>query len=588
MVMRRTEPGQALFQRRDVLGPIGAEPQEYSAEGLTSAPSRAPSPFYSPLQKYVLEEMPPGGVQAKQLPGILKSKTRKEELELTGIEEWAKSFPPEQKIPKQAVIEYLSNPSNSLNLEEIHYSSKSGTWKPHWLHIPGLSAVTNPTAEIHQIVFRLANPVRGQPDYEGKGMMHWGGAGYRGVGPGARRQTGKNIVAHLRFAIVTDKQGRRTLVVEEAQSDWLTQWGKQKSSKLNAEQQGWLRRQTELEEADERVWRLQDQAEDAAADRDDNPGDREYVDRYDEIVQDYHAARDAMYELEADFHNDLDKAGYGWEELHSWKASAEGETPPAPITEELLWSMSAKRIARFAADNKIDRVVVPDGDVHRFRYGKTDLDLSEEKGAAPTRDAVSITRALRAETSRHNDPTNVFKRYYDPGRGLNKALQAVLGKEGAWEEKAFLGRYADEPENIQSKQGNMPGTGYDLSAADWTQHRKRPVAFKQQPNWNELPKGALELLDNGDKLLHLFEGMDVSTPIHELGHIALFDLPEADLATIEGIMAGGTKLADWVETDHENFARALRRMSAGARLRHLSWRTPSRSWPTGCGRSGRR
>ena len=557
MVMRRTRPGEALFQRRDVLGPIGMEPERLSPTGTPLGPTREPSPFYSSLQEYVLNEMPPGGVQAKQLPGILKSKTRKEEIALTGIEEWAKSFPPEQKIPKQAVIEYLSNPANSLNLEEIHYSSKSGTWKPHWLHIPGLSAVTNPTAEAHQIIFRLPIPIRGQPVYEGKGMMHWGGAGYRGVGPGARRETGKNVVAHLRFHIVTDKQGRKTMVVEEAQSDWLTQWGKQKSFKLTGEQSEWLKRQTELEDVQQQVYRLEDKADDAAADIRDNPGDQEYEDRYHEVVQDYHAARDRMYEVEADFHNDLDRAGIGWEELHSWKSSAEGETPPAPITEEMLWSLSAKRIARFAADNNIDRVVVPDGNVHRFRYGKTDLHKDEEMGAAPTTDAVSMTRALRAETSRHNAPTNIFKRYYDPGSGLNKALQSVLGKEGVWEEKAFLGRYADEAENIQSKQGNMPGTGYSLGSEDWALHRKRPQAFKHQPNWNELPKGALELLGNGEKLLHLFETADVSTPIHELGHIALFDLPEGDLAVIEEIMAGGTKLADWTETQHENFARAF-------------------------------
>ena len=555
MVMRRTGTDDVLFQRRDVLGPIGAEQQRISAQNARLGAVREPSPFYSPLQDYVLNEMPPGGVQAKQLPGTLAKKTRKEELAETGIIDWAKSFPPEQKIPKQAVVEYLSSPANSLNLEEVHRSSKSSQWPVKFPTVKGLSAVTDPGAEYHQIIFRMSNPSRGQAEYEGKGMMHWGDDAWAGL----RSEVGKNVIAHLRFHILTDKQGRKTMVVEEAQSDWLSQWLKSKRTRkevdLTPEQEQFLLRSDELKAAKDREYDLEDQVDDLDDERHNNPGDPEHEQRYQDALAHFKEVEAENMELEAALEGELDVAGYQWEDLYQWRDTPE-EVPPAPITEELLFSLAAKRILRFAADNKIERVVVPDGNVHRFRYGQMDpLDL--EPGSAPNMDAVSVTRALRAETGKHNEPTNMFKRYYDPGRGINKALQAELGKEGVWEEKAFLGRYADEPVNIQSKQGNMPGSTYEIGSADWTKFRKRPRAFKQQPNWNELPRGALELLENGDKLLHLFQTADPSTVMHELGHIALFDLPEGDLAVVEDIMAGGTKLADWTETDHEDFARAF-------------------------------
>jgi len=72
-------------------------------------------------------------------------------------------------------------------------------------------------------------------------------------------------------------------------------------------------------------------------------------------------------------------------------------------------------------------------------------------------------------------------------------------------------------------------------------------------------KGAVELMGNRRFRMSLFGQADITTAIHELGHIALHDLDANDLTTIERELAGGRALKDWTRHDHERFARAWER-----------------------------
>ena len=78
----------------------------------------------------------------------------------------------------------------------------------------------------------------------------------------------------------------------------------------------------------------------------------------------------------------------------------------------------------------------------------------------------------------------------------------------------------------------------------------------QRPNWDELPRGAVEFLDDERRTsrIHEFEGADISTWIHELFHSAYHDLSPADRAAVNRYYAGGRDFDEWVTAEHENYA----------------------------------
>lgn len=64
-------------------------------------------------------------------------------------------------------------------------------------------------------------------------------------------------------------------------------------------------------------------------------------------------------------------------------------------------------------------------------------------------------------------------------------------------------------------------------------------------------KGAMELLGNNRYRQTIFSHADISTVIHELGHIALYDMDPEDLAILSREFAEGRDFRDWSSEDHE-------------------------------------
>lgn len=81
----------------------------------------------------------------------------------------------------------------------------------------------------------------------------------------------------------------------------------------------------------------------------------------------------------------------------------------------------------------------------------------------------------------------------------------------------------------------------------------------QRPDFADLPKGATEFLADGRTAIRMFEGGDLSTWIHELGHIALHDLNDEDFATLAREFASGKPKEAWTTEENEDFARAFER-----------------------------
>ena len=82
-------------------------------------------------------------------------------------------------------------------------------------------------------------------------------------------------------------------------------------------------------------------------------------------------------------------------------------------------------------------------------------------------------------------------------------------------------------------------------------------ALYQRPSPKELPRGATEFLSDGRTRVHFFEGADISTMLHELFHVSLHDLRGPHLSTLADEFAGGKKIADWTEAEHEAVASAF-------------------------------
>jgi len=98
------------------------------------------------------------------------------------------------------------------------------------------------------------------------------------------------------------------------------------------------------------------------------------------------------------------------------------------------------------------------------------------------------------------------------------------------------------------------------------------------PGGGALPqsnKGAVEFLDSGKAIIHIFENADASTLLHELGHVFVRDLDGADLQVVEGWLGAGK--GEWTTEHQETWARAFERWLRDGKapipaLRRIFWR----------------
>ncbi|MFA5378401.1 MAG: hypothetical protein WC455_21785 [Dehalococcoidia bacterium] len=125
------------------------------------------------------------------------------------------------------------------------------------------------------------------------------------------------------------------------------------------------------------------------------------------------------------------------------------------------------------------------------------------------------------------------------GRPNDKHLLAIVNKYGEKIKSA-----ADiTPENLTAA----------LEARRIAKGEPEPVGISQGY------KGAAEFLQDGRAIIHAFEGADISTIVHEMGHIFRRDLPDADQATI----LNWTGEKEWSVQAEEQFARGFERWLSG-------------------------
>lgn len=505
--------------------------RQMALETAAEAESGKGAIFYSPLQQGV-QNVPWKHVPARQLPGELRKMTSKDELVESGILDWIDALPPDELVTKQQVLDYFANPANAYGIEEVIFSGRSQRWPLQFREVRGLWSKRGPLTDAYQVVFRIPGISR----YVGKAQGHWGM---------------NNVIAHMRF-LIDESEGKRTMIVEELQSDWLSEflegertfkqlgmWGKPPAGR-EADYNGLVQRYR-----DEHMTLLDEEEKLHDKFHDMDSEDPEY----EQLSQELHDLDGQIGVSWASFDQAAKDMGV---ETRHLIGDAEGRTAQAPLSEKAVIRMGVQRMLRWAAEHGVEEIVVPNGNVHRYRYGYE----GRTAGGQKTRDFTQELVATYGETMN----THLLNRLYDYGRGVNKEFSKVLGKDGEFSDEAFRGRYADEMETAGavSEEGGMPGTIFRLTADDRTRFRKPSAAFQRQPDWNGVPKGANELLaDGGKNLIHLFERADISTWIHELSHSALHDLPDADLRTLGDHFAGGKLLREWTDAEHENYARTF-------------------------------
>ncbi len=187
-------------------------------------------------------------------------------------------------------------------------------------------------------------------------------------------------------------------------------------------------------------------------------------------------------------------------------------------------------------------------------------DVTENYDAVFRGDGKSFILAKRM-----SDPWRVayIQLTYDPHGDFYRVKTALGVRKGYLIDKS--GKYRKEPlwEGAPSlHQAFLGPNAAQLAGQSDTTSIPDNIALSEGPSnkidkLEQAKKGAIQFLEDGRAILHLFESADVSTIIHELGHILRRQLSGEDLAVVESW--AGVKNGEWTTQAEEKFARGFER-----------------------------
>lgn len=262
------------------------------------------------------------------------------------------------------------------------------------------------------------------------------------------------------------------------------------------------------------------------------------------------------------------------EEIQSdWASDARrGDTAlTPPLTAVRAHALAVDRVLRYAGENGVDEVIFPEAHVQHVRNHAGGF-LDDNEAAATWEGAihdVPVDEARRGADeilSRGGGATS-FERLYE--EAYPKLAEKRLGIKGDYSTEAYHGHFSG-PTGARSEPGPIRGTVFKLDEGLREKARQPSPLYQRQPEWNNVARGANELLiGKGDRLIHLFKNADVSTWLHELAHSAVYDLPEADAKILHDYYGGGKPVTSWDVASHENYARDFERFVRTADLSFL-------------------
>jgi hypothetical protein len=555
--------------------------------------------FYSPLQR-AIEQLPGNGMKANSLKkALFKLGITKTEWEAMGLDAFWDTQTATVKggvvahndyarIEYSALQEHLSESLNAYNLDEIvrrHDVHPSEDRTLYHESLGGSLIARNPSREepYYELTMSLPGWIHGERPYGGKGYDHW-------------QQT--NVVAHIRFHIITDAEGKRALLIDEIQSDWASEWrgmgrpGREITPEerkriaeihreieiLTSEIRPIIAAQNEVYEAERALALAQNARENFDERGGGDPADRQrFLDAERRASDAYYEAMNRADERKG-LRRDLEQRR-GRLITEERRIEKRYQTPPPPFGEQEV-DLAVRRAIRWASEADVDRIIVVPGEMQSFRnvaYGKTPdgekIDFHNDEreyddvleDRAVWREAVArmtpgdLEAYGRAPDIRTSGIAPTFFKLYE--QDIPAMLEKALGVKGARKEGIFQGRYADQLQGIPDTARGLTGDhmigGFtiDLTPAAKAKGLATQRLFQRTPNWSALPRGATELLESGQRALRLFQGANIDTVIHELAHIALPDLDADSLKLVEDHFGG--PVAEWTEQQHEAFARGF-------------------------------
>ena len=504
----------------DALFQFGQERWAHGQHRLIEGAAEAPaghSIFYSPVQKWVDEAMP-RRMQAGQLRKTLERELSAEEVYNLGLDNFLDAFERNEMVFKEDFQNFLANPLNAYNLREIHLHNTRDADEEGFAAMYDIAEngtyVSRDAAlgEYHEVLFTL--PSRGRDSiYKGKGAFHWEGR--------------SDVAVHFRFHVF-EEDGRRKLLLEELQSDWVGDH----RTKANASPSPDLSEEEAIRFAElESEWKASEFQLSIARDRHERYEMQRDLDQVEYLEPKVRELEQQMAAL-----NEGKRAGFPKPPLGRG-VSARSSYINSPVR----W------LHRYAAENGVDEIIVASRETHLARNAKA-LDPRDWQNFAGG-EAADVTRWFY---DRGPHPTRSYIGYETH---IPDAFARELGVDGRRTDDAYDGHYRVPHDQNEQAAGRMPGTVFTMTDEVRARAMKPRSMYQRQPDWDALPKGAVEFAEGGRTRVHAFRDGDVSTWIHELGHTALYDLDDASRKTLETHYAGGKVVDEWVDMEHESFAR---------------------------------
>jgi hypothetical protein len=493
------------------------------------------SGFYSPAQKWATENFT-RPMQAGQLRKALEREVPREEFYNAGLDMYFDALGPNEMVAPQEFKLLLANRVNAYNLRAVVRTNTRESWEGGLGTIydqergNGVYISRDPAdGEYHEVTFELPGPGRDKAFMDKN--KHWGR---------------ENVAVHFRFHIF-DEDGVRKLVVEEIQSDWGNE------ARVQRKEGRVYREPTEREQ--QQIDDLRDEIADLSA-RSEELRDRQTV--LNNRIRGGEATSDEQSEFQINQY-ELDGLDDQWFDLSRGfefynEQFGLGNIPPPPLSGGTSSARSSylnspvRWIARHAVENDVDEVILVGRETQLLRNAKavdpgTWHRLKDEG-------AEAITEHLK-----DSPPNNRSYMSYDTD--IPKVMGREFGVEGRKVDDAYNGTYRVPHNADDDAWGQMPGTVFKVDDTFRAEAMKPKSMYQRTPDWDALPKGAVELFAGGKSRIHIFEDGDVSTWIHELGHVALHDLSDADRGVIQTHFAEGKRVEEWTELQHEDFARAF-------------------------------
>ncbi len=333
--------------------PAGAPSAAEAISGKVKVPADELG-FYSATEKAAVNLQRKSGSGQSFLNDITKQPgVKKDELEATGLTEWLKSKP---AVTKDEVVDYINNNKIQVNevtkaknlsdaekakMEELERLISKG-----WYDIPEEDINWYETTKKRYL--ENQEPRFNEPD-----LKLAGGNNYRELLLTLPANKGEfksghwdepNVLAHIRMQ---DKNidGKKTLVIEEVQSDW-HQAGRNKGYKKDID----LNKNADLVKKYDSLVAERRNLEQLVSTGDDaDPKVQSAVDRLSKVSDELNSVSDEMTQIRT--------------------AQTQG-VPDAPFKED-WYQVALKRAVKYAADNDYDSVAIVGGKEQASRYALT-------------------------------------------------------------------------------------------------------------------------------------------------------------------------------------------------------------------------